>query len=338
MIRVCRIAIGVFLTSGTGYAMAQTDLSAFSLGIGGGINSFHNLSSEIIKEEDKVNLAGNIFINYRTNPWLSWQLSFDDMKYMDSHYADRMNIVGIGAQAILSEKIENTTLDVGVGAEYTMSMGQERKYDISPKFSLGLSLPVTKSVNVKLNYDFINNIAINDHAKTDAHRYTVNAVYNFGASAYTNNSEVSIRKSDLEMAYHQSSDKPEADGTKKAIADINTHQLYFKTAKSQLTTEHISNLDMIIGEIQQLEKEGKLNYITIVGSADFRGALSLNNRLANQRALNVYQYLIEGNDWLMPKIEWSYKATTDQNSGCTISDIECLNQERATIITVVSFN
>jgi len=261
------------------------------------------------KIKDDTNFAGGVFLGYSFNDWFGLETGYTylgEMGISDSRSiaSNAFEVVG----KFTWEATDSLDLFAKAGAFAYKTKGYDGLSGLSDKdfngtVGLGLEQHFTDNLSVRLEYQFYNNLTLNDgpyESEWDTHLLALGLIYSWGQQE-----KVAVTEAPMTQAVEEEViEKVMVEEViveevvveevvvvvKKAIEiEPKTVEVYFDFNKNHLSQKSVDQLQPIIEHL----KAYPTSTVVLVGHTDSRGAAELNQRLSEKRANTVSEFLTE---------------------------------------------
>lgn len=253
-------------------------------------NKFPPLPADV--SADKNQLAAGAFAGYQVSPYLGFELGYD--------WLGRMPYKGVTSNAAFKAQGVQVTAKIGypigdafdiytrLGAlawradsKYNNGLIQNRENDtgVSPVFAGGVEWAVTPNIATRLEYQWISNIGDANTVGTrpDNGQLSVGVSYRFGQST----------PQPVPVAAPAPVPEPVVQTRKFTLRS----DVLFNFNKSTLKPEGQQELDNLYSELSNIDPND--GSVTVLGYTDRIGSDAYNQKLSEQRAQSVQQYLVQ---------------------------------------------
>ena len=249
--------------------------------------------------KDNENFGGGIFLGYNINDWFGLETGYTYLG--EAELADN---AGVQTHAIdfvgkfTGEVTESLDIFAKAGAYAYKTNGQDSldeysESDVDLTFGFGLEQHFTDNLSVRLEYQFYNDVTLDDKdvdAEWDTHLLALGLIYSWGGQEPVAVTEAPITEVVEEVVVEEVvvEEVIVAPIVKKAIeVEPVTVEVYFDFNKQDLTIKSTKDLQPIIAHLKEYP-EAK---VILVGHADSVGASKINQKLSEERANTVSEYL-----------------------------------------------
>ena len=247
--------------------------------------------------EDDTNFGGGVFLGYNINDWFGFETGYTylgEVELADNASVQTHAIDFVGK--FTGEVTESLDIFAKAGGYAYKANGQDSlsslsNADVDLTFGFGLEQHFTDNFSVRLEYQFYNNVTLDDEDVNndwDAHLLALGLVYSWGGQEAVAVTEAPMTEVVEEVVIAEA--VVVAPIVKKAIeVEPVTVEVYFDFDKQDLTEKSISDLQPIIAHLQ----EYPTSKLVLVGHTDSTGPAEFNQNLSEERAATVSNYLQE---------------------------------------------
>ena len=242
---------------------------------------------------DDDNFGGGLFLGYNFNDWFALETGYTHLGKIETD-----NDADISHQALelvgkfTWQATESVDLFAKAGIFAAKSKGSDQLSgfdDTSTNGTLGLGSEYhfTENFSARLEYQFYNGLTLDDKgydADWDTHLVALGLVYSWGKP-----DAIVIQDAPVTEAVKAEPVIVEVAEKKAIEVENQTAQIYFDTSSNTITAESAKQLQPIISHL----KDHPAATIVAVGHADSRGSEENNQKLSEQRAEALSNYLIK---------------------------------------------
>lgn len=263
------------------------------------------------KIKDDINFAGGIFLGYNINDWFALETGYTylgEMKISDARSIESNAIEVVGK--FTWQTTDSLDLFAKAGAFGYKTKGYDTLSGLNDKgfdatVGFGIEQHYNNNLSVRLEYQFYNNLTLDDapyNAEWDTHLLALGLVYSWGAPEKIAVTEAPMTQVVVEEEKIVKEPVIEEVIVKEVVIEevatvavvkqsINiepkTVEVYFDFNKQNLSQKSVEQLQPIINHLQQYP-DAK---VVLVGHTDSHGSMQLNQKLSEQRANTVSDYL-----------------------------------------------
>jgi len=302
--------IGALLFAGNSVASNQDNPWYAGARIGATHYSDFEQNLFVNADTDKDNLAGGLFLGYNLSDWFALEGGYTYLGKIEID--DHANITNESLELVGKftwQATESVDLFLKAGAFAYQTEGKKqlaglKEKDADGTLGLGVEHHFTNNLSARLEYQFYHNLTLNDEtfkSGWDTHLVALGLVYSWGKSEKIIVAEAPITAAPEEQVEPVVEEVKAVEAativaTEEVVAekqDIEienqTAEVYFDTKSNALSATSIEQLQPIIQHL----KDHPSATIIAVGHTDSRGSEAGNQKLSEQRAKTVSNYIIK---------------------------------------------
>lgn len=256
------------------------------------------------KFDDDTNFAGGVFLGYSFNDWFGLETGYTYLG--ETGLRNNMSAATNAIEVVGKFTWEATdTLDVfaKAGAFAYKTKGYDALSGLSDKdfngtVGLGLEHHFSDDFSIRLEYQFYNNLTLNDapyESEWDTHLLALGLVYSWGQEEKVAVTEAPMTQVveeevvEVVMVEEVIVEEAVAVAVVKQAIEIEpiTVEVYFDFNKNNLSQKSVTQLETIIAHLEAYPA----STVVLVGHTDSRGAAELNQKLSEKRANTVSEFL-----------------------------------------------
>lgn len=279
------LALAVAIASITSVANAALPENTWYVGGKLGWSKYYDTNSQKVPGTEKVDnnrVGGGAFVGYQANPYLAAELGYDwlgklSYKTNGSNSTGDLTVHGASFTGKVSYPLSFISDDLDIYAragafihttKWKSGGNSSSNTSVSPTYALGLDYRLNEDFSTRLEYQWVNNINNEGPTRPDNSLLTFGVTYRLGSPAVAPATQLEVR----ENRYVLSED------------------ILFSYAKSDLKAEGQAALDELIKTLVKLNPSESA--IVVVGHSDRIGSAGYNQKLSEQRAKSVMNYLL----------------------------------------------
>lgn len=276
------LALAVMMTLGmSSVANAAYDENTFYVGGKLGWSKFYDTGWQKVTDANGASssrVGAGAFLGYQANPYLAFELGYDWLnKIQYKQDTGRLKVHGVSTTMKLSYPISFISDDLDIyaraGAFIRMtkwSQGGSSSSDtgVSPTYALGFDYRLNEDFSTRLEYQWVNNIGNDGPTRPDNGFLTLGVTYRLGSPAVEKATVLELR----ENRYVLSED------------------VLFAYGKSSLKSEGEKALDNLVSALVKINPSESA--VIVIGHTDRIGSAGFNQKLSEQRAQSVVDYLV----------------------------------------------
>lgn len=280
------LALAVAIASLSTAAFAAQPDNSFYVGGKTGWSGYHD-ASLYNGASDNMNISkdrvgAGAFLGYQANPYLAIELGYDWLGHADyrekaTGAKSQLTVQGVSVTGKLSYPISFISDDLDIYAragafihstKWKSPEYDERNTSVSPVAAVGFDYKLSEDFSARLDYQWINNIGNEGNTRPDNSFLAFGVSYNLGSVSKNKATELEYRENryvlseDIMFGYNQTTLKAEGnealDGLLKALVKINPTE----------------------------------SAVVVIGNTDRIGSANYNQKLSEQRAKSVMDYLV----------------------------------------------
>lgn len=275
-------------------------------------SDFSNLPADL--DIDKDDWGGGVFLGYNISPWLAIETGYTYLGEADASWGLLEGAIEQQAIDLVGKFTWNTSdsldLFAKAGGAYYFAEGQDDLSDYDDEgvvatAGLGIEYFFSKNVSARIEYQYYHDMELDDadvDTDWDTHFYGLSLVYGWGAAEPEPQPVVEP--------------EPEVMATTVDIAPL-TVELPFAFDSDELSQEYLDQLAPIAQHLVDYPEA----QLFVVGHTDSRGPEAYNQKLSEQRAALIGDYLATHYDIEKSRIveegrgELEPRATNDTEEG-----------------------
>lgn len=279
------LALAVAIASITSVANAALPENTWYVGGKLGWSKYYNTKSERVADTDKVSnsrVGGGAFVGYQATPYLAAELGYDwlgKLEYKDagSNKTGSLRTHGVSftgkASYPLSFIDDNLDIYGRFGAFIHDTKWKTDGYsssdtNVSPLYAIGLDYRLDDDFSARLEYQWVNKIGNDGPTNPDNALLTFGITYRLGGGAAPQASELVLRENRFVL----------------------NEDILFSYAKADLKAEGKTALNDLVATLVKLNPSESA--IVVIGHSDRIGSNSYNQKLSEERAKSVMDYLV----------------------------------------------
>ncbi|WP_028863061.1 outer membrane beta-barrel protein [Psychromonas aquimarina] len=262
---------------------------------------YNDLSSNMLDANtlDKNDVGGGVFLGYNFVPWFALETGYTYLGKMGPAEIENMGSIKQQGMDLVGKFTWNASdsLDIfaKAGAFYYKADGQDQlsAYDdsgVAATAGLGLEYFLTKNISTRLEYQFYNELELQDagmNSSWNTHFYGLSLVYGWGAPAPVVVQDAPMAEPEPEpMVEPEPEPEPVVLPAMVKVEPL-TVELPFAFDSDELPQEYLDQLAPIAEHlIEYPEAE-----LFVIGHTDSRGPEAYNQKLSEERAALIGEYL-----------------------------------------------
>lgn len=323
------LALAVAIASITSVANAALPENTWYVGGKLGWSKFYDTNSNRVAGTTDVsanNVGGGAFVGYQATPYLAAELGYDWLGTVKYEGQQDGKLTAHGASVTgkasypLSFIDDNLDIYARAGAfirttQWKVDGNKSSDTSVSPVYALGFDYRLDQDFSARLEYQWVNNIGNDGPTRPDNGLLSLGITYSLGSPAVAKPSELVLRENRFVL----------------------NEDVLFTYAKADLKPEGKAALNELVATLIKLNPSESA--IVVIGHTDRIGSNSYNQKLSEERAKSVMNYLVSQGvpaDLITARgVGKSQPVTGDQCNALKGADlIKCLAPDRRVEIEV----